>query len=155
MPKYRNYATNFIKTHKALGMEFNDNGTVKKPSKYKNKKVEFQGIIFDSNTEKKRYEALLELEKQGDIENLEYHKVFRLLPSVRTSEELVQGVRYEADFYYFDRNLNNYVVEDVKSEMTKKLADYIIKKKLMLYFYPHLTFFENSKIKKYLKVVDN
>ncbi len=136
-----------------MGMEITDKGTMAKPSKYKNKKVEFNGIIFDSKTELKRYKVLLELEKDGKIKELEYHKKFKLLDSIRTTEELVRGLVYECDFFYYDFALNNYVVEDVKSSMTVKLPDYIIKKKLMLQLNPQYTFFENSKIKKYFKVI--
>lgn len=153
MGNSRRYTIRFIKVHKELGMTITDNGTLAKPSKYKNKKTEFNGVVFDSQTELKRYKVLLELEKDGKIKELEYHKKFKLLDSIRTTEELVRGIVYESDFFYYDFALNNYVVEDVKSSMTVKLPDYIIKKKLMINKYPQYTFFENSKIKKYFKVI--
>lgn len=152
MGNTRNYTTKFIKVHSALGMTLKD-GILTKPSKYKNKKCEYDGIVFDSKKEMLRYCELLELQKQGKIKELEYHKVFELIPHIRTTEELVRAVNYESDLFYFDNALNNYVVEDVKCDFTRKLSDYVIKKKLMLAKYPQYTFFENSKIKKYYKVI--
>lgn len=153
MGNTRNYTTNFIKVHKQLGMSIGEDGILKKPSKYKNKKCEYNGILFDSKNEMERYCELLELQNQGKIKELEYHKVFELIPHIRTTEEMVLAVKYESDFFYFDNALNNWVVEDVKCEFTKTLSDYIIKKKLMISKYPQYTFFENSKIKKYYKVI--
>lgn len=149
MGNSRKYTTNFIKVHTELGMDLNKLG---KPSKYKNKKVVFNGITFDSKKEKVRYEELLELEEKGKIQELEYHKVFKLLDSMQTTEGVVRGINYECDFFYYDFALKSFVAEDLKSSMTQKLPDYIIKKKLMLFKYPDLCFFENStKTKKYYR----
>lgn len=42
---------------------------------------------------------------------------------------------YIADFVYTDSKTGELVVEDVKSEATKKKESYIIKRKLMLHVY--------------------
>lgn len=155
MGNKRSYVNRFNAVHQELGMQLNQKGYFEKPkaSKYKNKKCEYDGIVFDSKKEMLRYCELLGLQKQGKIKELEYHKVFELIPHIRTTEELVRAVNYECDLFYYDNALNNYVVEDVKCEFTKKLSDYVIKKKLMLSKYPQYTFFENSKIKKYYRVI--
>lgn len=154
MGNTRNYTSNFIKVHTELGMTADENGILrKKPSKYKNKKCEYNGIVFDSKKEKDRYCALVELQEKRKIKELQYHKKFELIPHINTTEGMVLAVKYECDFFYYDNALNNYVVEDTKCEFTKKLSDYVIKKKLMIAKYPQYTFFENSKIKKYYKVI--
>jgi len=154
-PKYRQYATNFLKVHKQLGMTIDSDGNLKRPSKYKNKKCEYNGITFDSEKEMLRYCDLIDLQNQGKIKALEYHRVFELIPHIRTTECMVLSTKYECDFFYFDNALNNFVVEDVKCDFTRKLSDYVIKKKLMLAKYPQYTFFENSnKTKKYYKVIN-
>lgn len=113
--------------------------------KYKNKKVEVDGILFDSKKEATRYLQLKELEKKGDIKELELQKKFELIPkqteiyarySQKTGRRLKDGERvvekacnYLADFVYIDVN-GKLVVEDTKGFRT---PDYIIKRKLMLY----------------------
>ena len=150
MTNSREYTTNFIKTHQAMGVDFKK---LYSNSKYKAKKVNYNGIVFDSKAECNRYIELKALEKYGKIKDLQYHKTFELLPSIKTEVETLRAINYESDFFYYDVVLNSYVVEDLKSEMTRKLSDYIIKKKLMIHKYNNYIFFENSnKSKKYYKI---
>ena len=79
--------------------------------KYGNKKVQIDGIVFDSRKEANRYKELKLLEYCGSIE---------------------QACTYKADFYYYDKLTNQYCCEDTKGFKTK---DYIIKRKLLLYVY--------------------
>lgn len=108
--------------------------------KYGNRKVEVNGIIFDSVKEANRYRELLLLEGAGTIQNLELQKKFVLIPAQRefTNELDKKGnfkkgkviereCAYIADFCYIENGV--YVVEDTKGFRTK---DYIIKRKLML-----------------------
>lgn len=103
--------------------------------KYGNKKVEVDGIKFDSKKEAKRYEELKLLERGGAILDLELQKSFQLLPAqyriVNGKKKCVErAVIYKADFYYYDKEKKCFVCEDTKGFKTK---DYIIKRKLMLY----------------------
>jgi len=98
--------------------------------KYKNNKVVIDGITFDSIKESEYYIKLLILLNNGIISDLAYQVKFDLIPS----QKLENGKRlspctYIADFVYIE-NGKQYVV-DVKSEMTRKLPVYSIKKKLM------------------------
>lgn len=108
--------------------------------KYGNRKIEVNGITFDSVKEANRYRELLLLERAGTIQNLELQKKFVLIPAQRefTNEIDKKGnfkkgkllereCAYIADFCYIENN--RYVVEDTKGFRTK---DYIIKRKLML-----------------------
>ena len=109
---------------------------------YHTKKVEFEGIIFDSDPEVDRYRILREALKRGLISSLELKKVFTLIPrqteavevKMKTKTKVVEQFRehpvtYEADFVYFKDGKE--VVEDVKGYATE---DYILKRKMMRYF---------------------
>ncbi len=94
-------------------------------SKYKNKKIELDGIVFDSKKEAQRYVELKMLEKAGQISDLQRQVKYILIPEQR--EPGTVGVRggvkkgklierecsYIADFVYKNAN-GETVVEDVK-----------------------------------------
>lgn len=94
--------------------------------KYKNVKVVVDGVKFDSIAESKRYPELKLLLRAGRISNLELQKPFVIIPK----QEGERATKYIADFAYIENGLP--VVEDVKSEATQKLPDYVMKRKLML-----------------------
>lgn len=95
-----------------------------KKNKFNAKKVEIDGIVFDSKKEGNRYRELKILQQVGDISNLKLQVPFQL-------NEGGKSLKYISDFTYNDK-IGNYIVEDCKSNFTKKLPVYIIKKKLML-----------------------
>ena len=104
----------------------------KKQSKYKNKKIITDGIVFDSKKESERYIELKLLERAGEIKDLELQKVFELQPGFKKNGNTYIRITYVADFYYYDIRNNKYVVEDVKGIRTEV---YKIKKKLFEYKY--------------------
>lgn len=92
-------------------------------SKYRNIKTTVDGITFDSKKEAARYGTLKMLFKNGNIDDLRHQ--------VRYNIEL-NGTKlfaYVADFVYVENGQT--VVEDVKSEITRKNPVYRIKKKAM------------------------
>ncbi len=95
------------------------------PSKYKNRK----SGGYDSKREEKRAWELELLEKAGQIRNLKTQQRFQLLPAQKDE----RPVHYVADFVYWEGDKE--IVEDVKSPMTRKLPAYILKRKMMLFFY--------------------
>ena len=102
-------------------------------SKYKNHKVEVDGIVFDSKREATRYKELLLLEKAGAINTLQRQVKFVLIPSQYAVESgkrkcIERECTYIADFTYIQDG--ELIVEDTKGFKTK---DYIIKRKLMLH----------------------
>lgn len=121
-------------------------------NKYKNKKIFRDGEWFDSVHEYKRYRELLLLQRTGEISDLRRQVPFELIPAqyedLPTGQFFVRGERkgqekykrvcveqsvvYNADFVYTMNGKT--VVEDTKSDPTKT-KDYIIKRKLLLYFY--------------------
>lgn len=105
-----------------------------KPSKYNNRKVEVDGIKFDSSKEANRYLQLKTMVYAGIIHSLELQKAFVLAPAVRLKGEkrTKPALRYLADFVYcFSLQPGGLTVEDVKSDATRKKEAYRIKKHLM------------------------
>ena len=98
-------------------------------SKYKAVRVNNRFGRFDSRKEFNRYLVLADMEKHGEISNLERQVEFLLIPSQRDERGKVieKAVKYKADFRYIQDG--KVVVEDVKGIKTR---DYIIKRKLML-----------------------
>lgn len=96
-----------------------------KQNKYRNKVVDLaSGERFDSKKEYARWCELKLMEQSGLIENLQRQVPFVLIDKSKYG----RAITYVADFYYLD--CGKRVVEDVKSEYTKTLANYRLKKRL-------------------------
>ena len=107
--------------------------------KYHNKRVEYQGKVFDSLKERRRYCELLLLQKQGIISDLRLQVPYELIPAIyedvekqlKTKVKVVsrcvqRAVTYVADFVYIQDGKT--IVEDTKGFRTK---EYELKKKMM------------------------
>lgn len=93
------------------------------PSKFRNRRVEVDGLKFDSVKESKRWAELQFMERAGEIKNLQRQV---RIPIV------INGIKvctYVADFTYDE--LAGHVVEDVKSVFTRKDALFRLKAKLL------------------------
>ena len=116
-------------------------------NKYGARKITVHGETFDLQKEYARYCELLLLQKCGVITDLERQKPFELIPAQYESikrygkkgQRLKDGKRcieksvvYNADFCYKENGKT--VVEDTKSTATKT-KDYILKRKMMLFFF--------------------
>lgn len=114
-------------------------------NKYQSIKTTVNGIMFDSRKEARRYQELLLLQRAGVIRDLKIQVKYVLIPAQyetyerygKKGHKLKDGQRllekecaYLADFVYEENG--KMIVEDTKGVKTK---DYIIKRKLMLYFY--------------------
>ena len=101
-------------------------------NKYGNRKAEVDGITFDSRKEARRYADLKLLQKAHAIYDLKLQVPFELQPKFKDEEgHIIKPITYIADFtYYKDGKL---VIEDVKSDATKRDAVYRLKKKMMAY----------------------
>ena len=113
-------------------------------NKYGNKKVEKDGILFDSKKEAVYYLHLKSRQMRGEIADLRMQVPFELLPAIyeeetvhlKTKDKVVKkcvqkAVHYMADFVYTDTKSKAMEVVDVKSEATRKDKAYILKKKMM------------------------
>ena len=100
-------------------------------SKYRSKRVEYQGEVFDSKFELTYFVYLQELVKQGKISNLQRQVKYELLPR-QTDENnkfKFHPVVYKSDFEYDD-------VQGVHHTLDSKgfkTADFRIKQKLFYY----------------------
>lgn len=94
-----------------------------KQHKYGAKRVEVDGILFDSKREAERYRELLILERCGSIKNLKLQPEFPLIVND------TKVCTYRADFSFFDLRKGESVIEDVKSKPTKTPV-YELKRKL-------------------------
>ena len=112
-------------------------------NKFGAKKVSFKGIKFDSRYERNRYIELLSLKKKGKISCLRLQQGFVLITQTvkYVPEQLKTKVRYKkvvveqdalyhCDFVYKENE--KIIVEEFKSKETSKLADYILRRKLMI-----------------------
>ncbi len=94
-----------------------------KPSKYRNKRITIEGVTWDSRKEFRRWQVLYPLFAAGRITHLRRQTRWKIT---------VNGVRvcaYVDDFNY--RLDGRLVVEDCKSEFTRKLPVYRLKRRLM------------------------
>ena len=118
-----------------------------KHNKYLNLKTEVDGKTFDSRKEAKYYMVLKQREKDGEIKDLRLQVPYEIIPAVyreetvqlKTKEKTLtrcisRAAYYVADFVYVDVATGKEVVIDVKSEITRKNAEYRLKKKMMLAF---------------------
>lgn len=116
-------------------VRYRSNGT-----KYNSRKIERDGMTFDSLKEYRRFCELVLLEKAGKITNLQRQVKCVLIPAqyepdtigprggVKRGKLIERECAYIADFVYVQDG--KLVVEDTKGFKT---TDYIIKRKLMLY----------------------
>lgn len=108
------------------------NNKTPKQSKYKNKKVYYDGYWFDSQKERNYYLKLKLMQETGLISNLQLQKKFILQKGFTLNGKKRQAISYIADFYYYDIKQNKWVVVDVKGFKTDV---YKLKKKLFEYIY--------------------
>lgn len=110
----------------------------KNKSKYKNRKVEEDGIKFDSQKEAMRYKTLVGLQQLGIISDLRRQQTFYLSEQGKRNPETGKAIipiKYIADFCYIDTETGKTVVEDVKGYRDPSDSAYRIfriKQKLML-----------------------
>jgi len=99
-----------------------------KQSKYKNKKVVYNGIKFDSQKEGAYYLKLKMLEEKGIIQDLQLQVKFELLPNFKFNGKTIRGINYYADFTYKqDGELHIVDTKGIRTDVYK------LKKKMMNY----------------------
>ena len=98
-----------------------------KPSKYLNRKTVVDGITFDSAKEASRWSELQLLLRVGQISELERQERYKL----EVGGKLI--CTYVADFSYLENGVH--IIEDVKSDYSRKMPVYRIKKKLVAALY--------------------
>lgn len=132
-------------------------------SKYGNKKVEYNGIVFDSKKERDRYIVLVDAQERGEIGHLETQVKYILIPAIREEYEvelktkkiiktrtLQKAITYSCDFRYYHVGRDEWVVEDVKPSPVAASMDkaFVLKEKMMFAL-------KNIKIKRVYKANEN
>lgn len=123
-----------------------------KPNKYGNKKVEVDGLLFDSKKEMQRYLVLKDAERNGVISDLKTQVRYELIPPVKEKyikhlktkdkecERTIQlAITYTCDFQYIKDGV--LVIEDVKASPKMLPKEFVLKEKMMFAL-------KNLKIKK-------
>lgn len=100
--------------------------------KYKAKKTEEDGILFDSKLEANRYLYWKEQKKLGLIKDFEMQKVFILQEGFKKNGKTHRPITYVCDFYIIYNN-GRVEVEDTKGQLTEVFR---IKHKMFEYRYP-------------------
>lgn len=96
-------------------------------SKYNARKVEVDGIVFDSIAESLFYRLLLKMKRTGEILSFEMQPTFTLQPSfTNAAGKRIRPIKYIADFkvVYADGTIK---VIDIKGFPT---TDFLLKKKM-------------------------
>lgn len=107
-----------------------NNSINEKQNKYKNKKIVYNNIRFDSKKEYAYYIKLKMLEDSGIIQDLKRQVKYELQPSYKFKDKTIRAINYIADFEYIENGIKHII--DVKGIRTEV---YKIKKKLFEYKY--------------------
>ena len=110
--------------------------------KYGNKRVEWQGIAFDSKKEMQRYLVLKEAQDKGIISDLELQPKWELIPKItetyvkhlKTKDKVCERtaqlpIAYTADFGYVKDGER--IIEDVKISPKMLPKEFVLKVKMM------------------------
>lgn len=106
------------------------------------------GIVFASKGEMNRWDYLLNIQRAGEIKDLERQIPFELQPGFYSPiHGKIEPILYVADFVYtnltFRPGFENFrVIEDHKGGYTTEV--FKLKRKLMLHRYPQYLFYEVS-----------
>ena len=125
-----------VEQYRSEILKQSDKPKAAKRNKFNAQKVEMDGMTFDSKKEHKRYIELKTMQQRGEIFGLEHHTKFELAPKTKLEGEkkAKPALRYFADFTFYT-STGEYIVEDVKSAATRKLASYRTKKHLLMTVY--------------------
>ena len=132
-----------------------------KGSKYKSKKIELDGHVFDSKTEARYYSHLLVLQARGEVKSFEMQRTFELQPKFDHPTEkrkngkprVFSAIKYTPDFVveYEDKSIR-YV--DVKGSKNSDMnRDFKLRAKLFMFKYNvtiHVAYFD-SKTKSFVE----
>ncbi len=104
-------------------------------AKYNNKKVEANGILFDSKAERDYYLlCILPLLQSGEVTSVKIHPKYVLLPTFENNGRKYRAITYSADFEITYKDGKKEVI-DVKGVKTKV---FMLKKKMFEYKYKNL-----------------
>ena len=111
-------------------------------NKFGARKIRNEWGEFDSRAEMARYIELVQMQRVGLINGLQRQVKYEIIPAIRVQKEIAlktktkvverveeKAAHYTCDFQYFQNGV--LVIEDAKSEATRKEKDYVLRRKLM------------------------
>ncbi len=115
-----------------------------KPSKYKSKKVEIDGITFDSTVEGNYYLQLKKKKEIGLVKCFKLQPVYELQSKFRKGDKNYRNITLKADFEITSCDGSEFIV-DIKGHPTEAAK---LKRKMFDYKYPdrNLVWISYSKI---------
>lgn len=105
-------------------------------SKYKNKKIEIDGIKFDSKDESLYYLYLKDCKERGTIIDFELQPKYELIPKFEYQGQSRRAMTYSPDFKITNKD-GSILVVDIKS-MGTATQQGELRRKLFEYYYPEL-----------------
>lgn len=111
-------------------------------SKYRNKKVKVDGIIFDSQAEAMYYNQLKWMKANKQIKDFELQPRFELQPAFSNHGKRYQNIEYIADFKVIKPD-GSYEIIDIKGTETEVFT---LKRKLFEYM-----FLDTLKVLKFVE----
>ena len=92
---------------------------VQKENKYHNKKVEMDGITFDSKKEYSRWLHLKALVTMGVISDLQRQVTFELQPKFTNNKgQHIRAINYVADFTYTKNGKTTHFLDEYDKKIT-------------------------------------
>ena len=119
-------------------------------SKWRNRPVIYDGIVFGSELERDEYIALCFLVNEGKIKAVECQFRVNLIPAKKTKYGSLRGVDFIPDFR-ITLNDGSFVFYDTKSDATRKITAYILKRKLFFHVHDIWLFDRWDKLMKAIK----
>jgi hypothetical protein len=114
---------------KGIAKEPEDEPQPEKKSRYRSQKITVDGETFASKKQYARWCQLKMMEKAGRVSDLKREVPFELAPAVTLNGRKKPALRYYADAVYVEEG--RMVVEDTKSDITRKDPVYRVKVHLM------------------------
>ena len=111
-------------------------------NKFGARKIRNEWGEFDSRAEMARYIELVQMQRVGLINGLQRQVKYEIIPAIKVQKEIAlktktkvverveeKAAHYTCDFQYTQDGV--LVIEDAKSEATRREKDYVLRRKLM------------------------
>ena len=111
-------------------------------NKFGARKIRNEWGEFDSRAEMARYIELVQMQRVGLINGLQRQVKYEIIPAIRVQKEIAlktktkvvervdeKAAHYTCDFQYTQDGV--LIIEDAKSEATRREKDYVLRRKLM------------------------
>lgn len=109
-------------------------------SKFKNKKVEEDGIKFDSQLERDYYLHLKQLKQEGIVKDFQMQVKYLLQDGFEYKGEKIRKIEYKSDFTIQYSDEHEEVVDIKPNSLMMIRPEFKLKRKLLICKYPEIDF---------------